>query len=168
MTEQRRPCDLVNTQMSLLCQEEGEERAGKVTQFTLETAITTRRVIIVKMPYSDMNNLPPQVIQTIQIFHNLNSHWIEQIPLKVRMYSTISVPLETKQLIRRIQRAEQLTVSINLQVYWRSIYDITNRFSPLKKNLHDTEKGRELLESIDLICTGEQYYPPPVSVNLLS
>lgn len=66
MTEQRRPCDLVHTQMSLLCQEEGEERAGKVTQFTLETAITTRRVIIVKMPYSDMNNLPPQVIQTIQ------------------------------------------------------------------------------------------------------
>ena len=114
MTEQRRPCDLVHTQMSLLCQEEGEERAGKVTQFTLETAITTRRVIIVKMPYSDMNNLPPQVIQTIQ---KLNSHWIEQIPLKVRMYSTISVPLETKQLIRRIQRAEQLTVSINLQVY---------------------------------------------------
>ena len=36
--------------------------------------------------------------------------------MKVRIYSTISVPLETKQLIRHIQRAEQLTVSINLKV----------------------------------------------------
>ena len=67
MTEPSKPCDLVNTQMSLLCQEEGEERAGKVTQFTLETAIITRRVIIVRMPYSDINNLPPQVMQTTLI-----------------------------------------------------------------------------------------------------
>ena len=61
MTEQSRSCDLVDTQMSLLCQEESEERVGKVTQFNMETAIITRRVIIVKLPYSDMNNLPQQV-----------------------------------------------------------------------------------------------------------
>ena len=61
MTEQTRSCDLVDTQMSLLCQEEGDERVGKVTQFNMETAIITRRVIIVKLPYSDMNNLPQQV-----------------------------------------------------------------------------------------------------------
>ena len=42
------------------------------------------------------------------------------------------------------------------------------KFSCVKKNLHDTEMGRDLLEAIDLICTGEQYYPPPVGVNLLS
>ena len=41
-----------------------------------------------------------------------------QLPLKVIIYSTVSVPLETKQLIRHIQRAEQLTVSINLKVYF--------------------------------------------------
>ena len=61
MTEQTRSCDLVDTQMSLLCQEEGDERVGKVNQFNMETAIITRRVIIVKLPYSDMNNLPQQV-----------------------------------------------------------------------------------------------------------
>ena len=36
--------------------------------------------------------------------------------LKVRMVSSVAVPLETRQLIRRIQRADQLTVAINLQV----------------------------------------------------
>ena len=32
------------------------------------------------------------------------------------MYATISVPQETKELIRRILRADQLTIAINLQV----------------------------------------------------
>ena len=89
-----------------------------------------------------------------------------QIPLKVRMYSTISVPLETKQLIRRIQRAEKLTVSINLQVRCKALFVMQQKFSCFQKNLNDTEKGRHLLESIDLICTGEQYFPPPVSPYL--
>lgn len=62
------------------------------------------------------------------------------------MYSTISVPVETKQLIRRIQKADQLNLTINLQKY-----------------LQDTALGRDLLESIDdVICTGRNYYPKPV------
>ena len=36
--------------------------------------------------------------------------------MKVKINSTIAVPLEMKELYRQIQRAEQLTVSINLQV----------------------------------------------------
>ena len=36
--------------------------------------------------------------------------------MKARINSTIAVPLEMKELFRQIQRAEQLTVAINLQV----------------------------------------------------
>ena len=109
--------DLVTTQMSLLGQAQGGAGERAVTQFSLETAINTRRIIIVKFPYSDMNNLPPQV-PSLQEAPQIST--IFQIPLKTRMYSTISVPLETKQLIRRIQRVDQLTVSINLQVQPKS------------------------------------------------
>ena len=38
------------------------------------------------------------------------------MPLKVIVNSMVSVPLEMKELIRQIQRVEQLSVSINLQV----------------------------------------------------
>ena len=31
-----------------------------------------------------------------------------------------------------------------------------------QKNLQDTVMGRDLLESIDLLCAGENYYPQPV------
>ena len=112
MIEEDRP-DLVTTQMSLLGQAQGGAGERAVTQFSLEAAINARRIIIVKFPYSDMNNLPPQV-PSLQEAPQIST--IFQIPLKTRMYSTISVPLETKQLIRRIQRVDQLTVSINLQV----------------------------------------------------
>ena len=102
--DQSKYWNLVDVQMSLMCQE-GDDISTSApatkqanTQFNLQTAINQRRIIVVKFPYSDMRNVP------------------SQLPLKVRMYSTISVPLETKQLIRRIQRVEQLTVSINLQV----------------------------------------------------
>ena len=116
MIEEGRP-GLVTTQMSLLGQAQGGAGERAVTQFSLETAINTRRIIIVKFPYSDMNNLPPQVPSS-QEASQLSTMF--QIPLKTRMYSTISVPLETKQLIRRIQRVDQLTVSINLQVQPKS------------------------------------------------
>ena len=51
-------------------------------------------------------------------FSVITNLWIElfEAPLKVRMVSSVAVPLETRQLIRRIQRADQLTVAINLQV----------------------------------------------------
>ena len=55
--------EAVNIQMSLLAKE-GEDfnQTNKQTQFNLNTAINQRRIIIVKFPYSDMNNLPSQVI----------------------------------------------------------------------------------------------------------
>ena len=90
--------DLVTAQMALLCQDPGD--AAAAPQLTLAAAVAQRRVIVVKLPYSDLGNLPP----------------LQQLPLKVRMVSSVAVPLETRQLIRRIQRADQLTVAINLQV----------------------------------------------------
>ena len=84
--------------MALLCQDPGDTAA--TPQLTLAAAVAQRRVIVVKLPYSDLGNLPP----------------LHQLPLKVRMVSSVAVPLETRQLIRRIQRADQLTVAINLQV----------------------------------------------------
>ena len=55
--------DTVNIQMSLLAKE-GEDinQTNKQTQFNLNTAINQRRIIIVKFPYSDMKNLPSQVV----------------------------------------------------------------------------------------------------------
>ena len=84
--------------MALLCQDPGD--AAAAPQLTLAAAVAQRRVIVVKLPYSDLGNLPP----------------LQQLPLKVRMVSSVAVPLETRQLLRRIQRADQLTVAINLQV----------------------------------------------------
>ena len=130
MIEEGRP-DLVTTQMSLLGQAQGGAGERAVTQFSLETAINTRRIIIVKFPYSDMNNLPPQV-PSLQEASQLSTMF--QIPLKARMYSTISVPLETKQLIRRIQRVDQLTVSINLQVQPKSQYLKMKHLNCLEKS----------------------------------
>ena len=100
--------------MGLLCKNDEVEEVGG--QLTLKTAINQKRIIVVKLPYSDMRTLPPQV----DSFHSsrASGDFFFQLPLKVIIYSTVSVPLETKQLIRHIQRAEQLTVSINLKVYF--------------------------------------------------
>ena len=140
--------DLVTAQMALLCQDPGD--AAATPQLTLAAAVAQRRVIVVKLPYSDLGNLPP----------------LQQLPLKVRMVSSVAVPLETRQLIRRIQRADQLTVAINLQVRAALVLVIFKHYFCAQKNLQDTQMGRDLLESIDLICAGEKYLPPPVNMLL--
>ena len=134
--------------MALLCQDPGD--AAAAPQLTLAAAVAQRRVIVVKLPYSDLGNLPP----------------LQQLPLKVRMVSSVAVPLETRQLIRRIQRADQLTVAINLQVRAALVLVIFKHYFCAQKNLQDTQMGRDLLESIDLICAGEKYLPPPVNMLL--
>ena len=58
--------DLVGTQMAILCKNEegtetGQQSRQNNCQFTLKTAINQKRIVVVKLPYSDMNNLPPQV-----------------------------------------------------------------------------------------------------------
>ena len=56
---ERKYRELVETQMGIFCKNyEGEEAGG---QLTLKTAISQKRIIVVKLPYSDMKNLPPQV-----------------------------------------------------------------------------------------------------------
>ena len=81
------------------------------------------------------------------------------------MYATISVPQETKELIRRILRADQLTIAINLQVK-KNIFTFKNpQF--LQKNLQDTSMGRDLLESIDLICSGREFWMKPVRIQMI-
>ena len=71
--EDNSPCldrrfeDLVETQMSIFCKHyEGEEEVGQGSkqnnfQFTLRAAINQKRIIVVKLPYSDMKTLPSQV-----------------------------------------------------------------------------------------------------------
>jgi len=93
-------------------------------QLNMHTCMNQRRVAVLRFPYSDMRTLP------------------SQLPVKVRINATIAVPLEMKELYRQIQRAEQLTVSINLQ-----------------KNLHDSSMGRDLLRSINGLCTKEKQFP---------
>ena len=58
--------------MSLLCKD-GDELSSTNsstklvnTQFNLNTAINQRRIIVVKFPYSDMNNVPSQVCKSEQ------------------------------------------------------------------------------------------------------
>ena len=51
--------------MALLCQDPGDTAA--TPQLTLAAAVAQRRVIVVKLPYSDLGNLPP----------------LHQLPLKV-------------------------------------------------------------------------------------
>ena len=45
--------------MGLFCKNDEAEEAGG--QLTLKTAINQKRIIVVKLPYSDMKTLPPQV-----------------------------------------------------------------------------------------------------------
>ena len=104
--------------MGMFCKNYEAEEAGG--QLTLKTAINQKRIIVVKLPYSDMKTLPPQV-RSFYSEDQAEDLSFLQLPLKVIIYSTISVPLETKQLIRHIQRAEQLTVSINLKVYFEMV-----------------------------------------------
>ena len=53
--------------MRIFCKSyEGEEVAGQSSklnnfQLTLKTAINQKRIIVVKLPYSDMKTLPSQV-----------------------------------------------------------------------------------------------------------
>ena len=56
---ERRYRDLVETQMGMFCKNYEAEEAGG--QLTLKTAINQKRIIVVKLPYSDMKTLPPQV-----------------------------------------------------------------------------------------------------------
>ena len=78
--------------------------------------------------------------------------------MKVKINSTIAVPLEMKELYRQIQRAEQLTVSINLQVRnRRNLQKIEYIF--FQKNLQDSSMGRDLLRSINGLCTEEKQFP---------
>ena len=56
---ERRYRDLVETQMGIFCKNEEVEEAGG--QLTLKTAINQKRIIVVKLPYSDLKTLPPQV-----------------------------------------------------------------------------------------------------------
>ena len=56
---ERRYRDLVETQMGIFCKNEEVDEAGG--QLTLKTAINQKRIIVVKLPYSDMKTLPPQV-----------------------------------------------------------------------------------------------------------
>ena len=77
--------------------------------------------------------------------------------MKARINSTVAVPLEMKELYRQIQRAEQLTVSINLQV---SIAACTSyRIIKFQKNLQDSSIGRDLLRAINGLCTDEKQFP---------
>ena len=45
--------------MGIFCKNEEMEDAGG--QLTLKTAINQKRIIVVKLPYSDLKTLPPQV-----------------------------------------------------------------------------------------------------------
>ena len=81
-----------------------------------------------------------------------------QLPVKVRINATIAVPLEMKELYRQIQRAEQLTVSINLQV-GNAANCSQNLTQFFQKNLHDSSMGRDLLRSINGLCTKEKQFP---------
>ena len=45
--------------MGMFCKNYEAEEAGG--QLTLKTAINQKRIIVVKLPYSDMKTLPPQV-----------------------------------------------------------------------------------------------------------
>merc|ERR1712013_42163 len=93
--------NLMNIQMAELSQDPFEEREvvqpGNI-QLNMHTCMNQRRLAVLKFPYSDIRTLPIQ------------------LPMKARINSTIAVPLEMKELFRQIQRAEQLTVAINLQV----------------------------------------------------
>ena len=72
-SEERRYQDLVDTQMGIFCKNyEGEERSNQNSKqnnlyFTLKTAINQKRIIVVKLPYSDMKTLPPQVQLNLRI-----------------------------------------------------------------------------------------------------
>ena len=78
--------------------------------------------------------------------------------MKVRINSTISVPLDMKELYRVIQRAEQLTVSINLQVIAKKRKSQITLVT-FQRNLQESSMGRDLLRAINGLCSDEKQLP---------
>jgi len=113
-----RVSDLVEYQLGELGSQ-GEEPS--VPQLSLQTCITQRRFALLRFPYSDLRSLP------------------RGLPFLVRINTVISVPLEMRELLRQIQRVEQLSPAI----HWHG-------------NLSDSDMGRDLLVSINALCTEDK------------
>ncbi|XP_023328436.1 uncharacterized protein LOC111701394 [Eurytemora carolleeae] len=90
-------------------------------KLTLNAAVLQERVAIIKFPYSDLSTIP------------------SEMPRKAVYNSVISIPQDIRELIRLLQRCEQLSTPMNLQL-----------------NMNDTELGQKILTAIKQVCAEQK------------